>query len=314
MSGGFKSWVGKTFFDFAYGIIYRERKDSLICDLRKGGDERAFRILKPTLRYWYADPIALTFKGEEYVLCEVFDRKKHKGLIGCSKYVKGKMKRPEIILEEPFHLSFPAAFVLNGETYITPECSEAAQLRIYKLQDDLKPVLVRAFNLEEAVVDTATVVKKDEASGKEVMFFLTCVICSENPKKTSLRLYRLDDLEDGVLTEYPLAPEYREDSFFIRNGGPILTSDIGKIRILQESTQTEYGHNLIIRHIESMDENGLVEKAGRVIGLEDFALHWPVAYRKQGTHTYGFTDKMEVADISFNRFHVGNLWMKKKDE
>ena len=301
---GIKHWIGQSFFDFAYGIIYREREEMLLCDLETGSDNEVFHLLKPSFRFWYADPVALRFQEEDYVLCEVYDRIKQKGVIGACLYKNGKLKKPRIILEEPFHLSFPSTFCLGKETFLIPECSEIGQIRIYQLTDGLTPKLVRNFNLNEPCVDTVVFVKQNK------VYFLTCIINKTNPKKTRLRLFVTENIFDGELKEIVLDNKLREDSYFIRNGGPILEAQKGWIRILQESTETEYGHNLIIRYIKNLSEEGLIEEKGRLITIDDYHMKWPLTYRKQGTHTYGFNRKLEVADISFNRFHLGNFWMK----
>ena len=80
-----------------------------------------------------------------------------------------------------------------------------------------------------------------------------------------------------------------------------------KIRILQQSTETEYGHNLIFRTVS--DEPGNYQEEDlSTLYLEDLPLSLPVSYRKQGTHTYSMTSLHEVIDVSFNRFHIGNLF------
>ena len=64
---GLKQFIAKTFFDFAYAIAYRPVSPSSEKDYLKG-EEASFRLLKPTLRYWYADPLIGNVNGNEYLL------------------------------------------------------------------------------------------------------------------------------------------------------------------------------------------------------------------------------------------------------
>jgi hypothetical protein len=189
-----------------------------------------------------------------------------------------------------------------------PECSESESLRFYTLDEKtLTPTLLRALPTEGHIVDTV-VLSLDENK-------LTLLGCKEdpaNPKKTSLICLSLTDLENGEPEYISLPEEYSAPSLLLRNGGPIISGDKTKIRILQESTETEYGHNLIFRSIVNDGLNGgkFEETDIAKVGLDDLPISLPSSYRRQGTHTYSLGEKFEVVDVSFNRFHIGNMTMK----
>ena len=330
-----KSFVAKTFFDFAYAIAYRPVTQGKDGGFPKGGNE-PFRLLKPTLNHWYADPLFAVIDGKEYLFMEVFDRKKNKGLIGVSEFTeKGVLTTPRIILEEDFHLSFPIIFKYGEDYILMPECSASQALRFYKLNPlTLEVSLLRAIPTQDRLVDTVLFDLNDR--------FLTLLSCRENvenPRQTGLIMYSLPDLLTGELTEIPLPEEYNSPSYLLRNGGPVYREGNKIIRILQESTETEYGHNLIFREVIFSKKNAADlakvtagDPAGdpaRVSGkncpddfcsyaetdlyklfLEDLNLSLPATWRKQGTHTYSLGSAHETVDISFNRFHLGNMSYK----
>ena len=302
---GLKQFIAKTFFDFAYAIAYRPVSPSSEKDYLKG-EEASFRLLKPTLRYWYADPLIGNVNGNEYLFMEVYDRKKHKGMIGVSSFTEsGKLSTPRIILEEDFHLSFPVVFSYMGRTILMPECSDSQSLRFYELDEKtLTPTLIRLIPTEDRIVDT---VVWDIRSGQITL--LGCKEDADNARKTSLVSLTLSNLESAEPEYLPLSDEYTSPSLLLRNAGPIIDTGKRKIRILQESTETEYGHNLIFREITGSVPD-FKEKDLEKVFLENLPVSLPFGYRRQGTHTYSLGEKYEVADVSFNRFHVGNMTMK----
>ena len=300
-----KKTVAKTFFDFAYAIAYRPVPGSEENHFPKGGDV-PFRLLKPTLNCWYADPLLTEINGTEYLFMEVFDRKKEKGFIGVSTFAEnGNLTSPRCVLEESFHLSFPVVFSYERQYILMPECSESRSLRFYRLDPlNLSVSLLREIPTEEKLVDTVVY----HAEGK-VLTLLSCVENPDNPKQTSLAMLILPDLENGELTRIPLPEIYETPSYLLRNGGPVYTGNNKKIRILQESTETEYGHNLLFRNADGFGTEYTEEELSSLF-LEDLPVKLPASFRKQGTHTYSMSTKHEVIDVSFNRFHIGNMFYK----
>lgn len=118
--------------------------------------------------------------------------------------------------------------------------------------------------------------------------------------------------KDPSIEYIPLPEEYETPSLLLRNGGPVLNAGQSKIRILQESTETEYGHNLIFRKIrnDGLKDGEYAEEEIAKVYLEDLPIRLPSSYRRQGTHTYSLGENAEVIDVSFNRFHIGNMTMK----
>ena len=52
-----------------YGVAYRELKDGEAL-LFESEEKQVFSLLKNTWRYWYADPLVFTYKGEEWLFAE----------------------------------------------------------------------------------------------------------------------------------------------------------------------------------------------------------------------------------------------------
>lgn len=303
---GIKKIIADNLYDFAYAIAYRKISGRDFSSFP--GGEGNFRLLKPSLRYWYADPLLATINQKDILFMEVFDRKKHKGLIGVSTFDSdGNLSLPEIILEEEFHLSFPLVFSYRNEWILMPECADSGQFRFYKLDPEtFKPTLIRSIPAEYRVVDTVVLSKNDEG-----LVLLGSPENPENPKQTSLAKYRIGDLRNDPMIKLPLPDGYTQYSYLLRNGGPVLDDGKSKIRILQESTESEYGHNLIFRRIVNEGENYKEEDICKIYP-EDIPASLPALYRLQGTHTYSLGQSFEVLDLSFTRPHAGNLSYNNK--
>ena len=71
-----------------------------------------------------ADP----FIFKDYLFFELYDY--NKGVIACRKDDK-----TEIVLERPYHLSFPCVFEDKGEVYMLPETVNNRQLELYKAKN-----------------------------------------------------------------------------------------------------------------------------------------------------------------------------------
>lgn len=81
-------------------------------------------VIEPPPEKYYADPFVL----EDILFFEYYDY--DKGVIAILK--DGK---PEVVLEKPYHLSFPCVFKDNGSYYMLPETVNNNQLELYKAKN-----------------------------------------------------------------------------------------------------------------------------------------------------------------------------------
>jgi len=80
-----------------------------------------------------ADPFMLLKDGRYFMFFEVMDRQSNKGDIGYAESANGrKWKYRKIIIDEPFHLSYPYVFKWNKSYYLIPESAKDLSVRLYK--------------------------------------------------------------------------------------------------------------------------------------------------------------------------------------
>ena len=60
---GIKKIIADNLYDFAYAIAYRKISGRDFSSFPEGEDN--FRLLKPSLRYWYADPLLATINQKD---------------------------------------------------------------------------------------------------------------------------------------------------------------------------------------------------------------------------------------------------------
>lgn len=97
------------------------------------------KVRNPFLdEYWFADPFILEVTPEYiYVLVEAMPSATQKGVIAKLTIARSSMTITdvEVILEEPWHLSFPNIMRKDGHIYIYPESAYGKKLYLYELNE-----------------------------------------------------------------------------------------------------------------------------------------------------------------------------------
>src|SRR5205823_6417872 len=80
-----------------------------------------------------ADPFMLDVNNVRYMFFEVMNWRANKGEIGLATSEDGlKWIYRQIVLAEPFHLSYPYVFEWMNQYYMIPESYQAGSIRLYK--------------------------------------------------------------------------------------------------------------------------------------------------------------------------------------
>ncbi|HEV3317488.1 MAG TPA: hypothetical protein VG488_10980 [Candidatus Angelobacter sp.] len=83
-----------------------------------------------------ADPFMIKIDDIWYMFFEVMSAEADKGKIGLAVSKNGfQWDYRQIVLDEPFHLSYPHVFHLDGNFYMIPESHEADSLRLYRADE-----------------------------------------------------------------------------------------------------------------------------------------------------------------------------------
>src|SRR5262249_51325998 len=80
-----------------------------------------------------ADPFMFHVDGIWYLFFEIMHARSGKGEIGLATSVDGiAWKYRQVVLAEPFHLSYPHVFSWQGDFYMVPESYQAGGVRLYR--------------------------------------------------------------------------------------------------------------------------------------------------------------------------------------
>jgi hypothetical protein len=189
---------------------------------------------------YIADPFMIYERDKWYMYFEVINKKSNKGEIGLATSDNGlAWSYQQIILDEPFHLSYPYVFKNNNNFYMIPESMGANYVRLYKAIE-----FPSKWSFEKNLIHYPLVDPSIFKYGNNWWIFACDVV-----NKYNLHLYYSHDIYDPWL-EHPKSPivQGRERS---RPGGRIITSH-GKIIRYAQDNYPYYGRQLRAFHISKL--------------------------------------------------------------
>ena len=108
-------------------IAYRNAPAGIIID---DLSEEFIPIIRDS--YAAADPFLFNKDHKKYLFAEIMIDKKCPGKIAYSEWEKDHFGDWHVIIEEPYHLSYPNVFEYNGEVYLVPESNESGEVYVYR--------------------------------------------------------------------------------------------------------------------------------------------------------------------------------------
>jgi hypothetical protein len=180
-----------------------------------------------------ADPFMLRKEDNWYLFFEVMNWRANKGEIGLatSGDVFGRWTYRQIVLAEPFHLSYPYVFEWAGSYYMIPESYQAGAIRLYKARRFPWEWSLAATLLEGPYLADASVFRH---GGQWWMLAET-----KPDQHGTLRLYHADALE-GPWVEHPHSPVITEQPSCSRPAGRIIHLGPKPVRFAQ-NCEPNYG-------------------------------------------------------------------------
>lgn len=176
--------------------------------------------------YFVADPFMVEVEGRWHCYFEVLNKHSDKGEIGLATSSDlREWQYRQIVLSEPFHLSYPYVFSWEGEHYMIPESSADRSVRLYRATAFPTEWTLDAVLLRGETYNDASVLQH---GGRWWMFVET----SPN-EKNLLRLYHSDALH-GPWSEHPCSPIVDGDAGSARPAGRVIATEEGIVRFAQD--------------------------------------------------------------------------------
>lgn len=298
-----KEFIIRNFSEYGYAVGVRKMEGLPLEKMRPG----KYCWLRPSARYWYADPMIRKIQGRYYVFMEQLDLNDGKGKIAVSEINDGKIGKPKTVIDEPFHLSFPNVFEFDGAYYMVPECTASHAIKIYKMGNSV-------FQWEETIsipiencVDTAVLRRESD------LYLISSELEESDILKARKLVIQIRDFPRGKprIFRNPNAPY----SYGERNGGDLLSDGTGLYCVNQVSTETAYGQYMDILAFTLNDDCTVTEKKVCTIRKENITsprITYPFLL-KSDTHTYSASDdfEYEAVDIGCTYFSLENFIHKK---
>lgn len=246
-------------------------------------EEQVKKIHPSSKKLYWADPFPISYKGEEYVFMEEFDRVKKKGSISCVR-PDGSNKR---VLEEGWHLSYPFVWEENGEMFLLPESAEAGKLYLYRAEAFPNRWIRESVFFEGEAYDP-TILKKD---GLYWLFVNQKAHPACSPFD-ELFLYFTEDIHHPNWQAHPMNPIV-SDVRCSRPAGRIFEKKEKWYRPAQDSG-LRYGNRIQIREILMLNKEEYQEVTVQTIEPDSEA-------EALGIHTLNFDEKGAWLDFHYRR-------------
>lgn len=241
------------------------------------------RIVPPKDRFW-ADPFIWLNNGKYYIFLEELIYKNKIGKIAVLEIDEdGNYGSPQIVLDKPYHLSYPFLIEDKGELFMIPETAGNRTIEIYRCVDfPLKWVLHKVLMKDVYAVDS-TILRHN---GK---YWLFCNI-RENDGASSLDelfLFYSDSLLNDDWKSHLCNPVVSDVSQS-RPAGNIFKSN-GKIYRPSQNSTKGYGHGMKINEIIDLTTTSYRENTVQTIDP-----NWEKDLLS--THTINHLNKLTIID------------------
>lgn len=196
-----------------------------------------------------ADPFMVQENSKWYMFFEVLNARTQKGDIGLATSDNGfDWNYQQIVMDEPFHLSYPYVFKWNDTYYMIPESYQTNSVRLYQAVGfPTKWSLVKTLLDGNDFVDSSVVHYQDK------WWLFT------SPRKgDTLYLYYADDLI-GEWIEHPMSPIIQENLHIARSGGRVIVFN-GKVFRYAQDGQPTYGNQVIAFEITELTTTSYQEQ------------------------------------------------------
>lgn len=197
-----------------------------------------------------ADPFMTRKQDAWYMFFEVMNEKTQKGDIGLATSRDGlKWSYQQIVLSEPFHLSYPYVFQADGEYFMIPESYEANSMRLYRADPFPLKWSYAGTLLEGPWVDSS------------IFFFEGRWWVFSNPvapENQVLELFYADAIT-GPWQRHPMSPLIANNNRIARGGGRVIILNGRPIRVTQDCFPF-YGTGVRAFEVSLLTTSGYAEK------------------------------------------------------
>ena len=263
--------------------------------------------LSPFPKVIEADPFLFVKDDILYLFYESKDYKKAGVIKMVSTTDLSTWTKPQTVLSESCHLSYPFVFQEGGITYMIPETCAFGEVRIYKADNDqlshftYVTTLLKQKEEEDWQISfsDSSIYKKDD-----IYYLMTTVMRNQI---NELLLFYSKSLA-GPYTEHPSSPVVRNMKYG-RNAGCILEQE-GKLYRVAQDCVKRYGDNVHLVAVDQMNETTYQEHV-----VKDNIIPTDQPFYAEGGHQFNivqFNDSIIVATDAkeYHKFPIAKVRLK----
>lgn len=247
-----------------------------------------FKSLIPPIDRFWADPFIWFHENNYYIFIEEVLYSTHRGRIICLTLdSEMNIQSNQIVLERPYHLSYPFLFKHEDQLYMIPETKENNGVELYRCtQFPDQWGFVKTLIHNVCALDATLL----EAHGK---WWLFTYIPEEGASRwDTLHLYYADHPLSDQWTPHPLNPIIK-DIRSARPAGRIFSVE-GKLIRPSQNCSVRYGYAINFNQIVTLTETDYVETLEHTFKpVRKSSIH--------ATHTYNDMAGVTVIDAILRR-------------
>lgn len=245
-------------------------------------------LLVPPKGRFFADPFVYTRQGQPFIFFEDYYFAERKGKISVATYVDGKFNFLGVVLDLPYHLSFPYIFEYGNNIYMVPETSSNRTIELWKcIEFPMKWQRHTILMEDVSAVDTIVFpygnrwwlfTNMDRTHGENYCDELFAFY-ADRPDSPNFAAHALNPIVNNPIKA--------------RNAGLILAPDGKVIRCAQTQGFLHYGKGISLNRIEELTPDIYREADGPV--------HYPSVLHKSfaAMHHWHHADGHTVFDFAF---------------
>lgn len=221
--------------------------------------------------HFVADPFMVFEDGTWYMFFEVLNGYDCRGDIGLATSNNGfNWQYQQIVLDEPFHLSYPYVFKFQNDYYMIPETASAKSIRLYKAVE-----FPRKWTFVKTLLEDSDYVDSSIFNFNNMWWLFTT-----SRKSNILHLYYAHEFM-GNWIKHPQSPVIKENIKIARPGGRVVVFN-GQIFRYTQDDEKFYGNQVWAFEITQLTTTTYAEKAAKetpVLKARGFG------WNKTGMHT-----------------------------
>ncbi len=182
-----------------------------------------------------ADPFLVEEDSKWLLFFEAYNLNSNQGDLALATSTDGrKWEYDRVVLDEPFHLSYPYVFKWEGDYYLVPETYESESIRLYKAKE-----FPTDWEYIQTLIEGMALVDPSIAHYQDRWWMFASDATNKND---TLRLFYADELA-GPWQEHPQSPIVEGDANIARPAGRALVYEDRLYRYTQDSDPT-YGNQI----------------------------------------------------------------------